>query len=598
MNLRDELKKDIRALKRDVNQDVRGIVPGRGRAVVPIGINVLSGKQVSMPIEDPEQKGDALSSTHSYIIGGSGTGKTTVLEPIIQGIIRNGNGVIVMDGKGNDLYSRIRDFCAAYGYEDRTILIDPNEPEWSVGINYLELLGDTRPELLAEWVLDALMKFFGEDQEYKPWLQEWGKAALPPLINAGMTLVELFEFVSIQRPAFRNAVLSELHDTFRKNQWAALKSYKPNEQASMLGALRTRATEFNASPILKAMFGQQKTTIDWLKVMNEGGIVLANLGETTKVPGFTGDLIGAAILNQIRMVAPLRTHKKSFFFAVDEFQKFVTQDFADALDLMRSFGLSFLFAHQHRAQLQEKAPQMIRSIDANCRNKMAFAISREDAEHMALELFSGLIHKGAEEIKQEIWQTKLRPIKTHEDIVTDSGASSTSNSSSDYYSEAEAARPAELFTNQLFPTDMVVMNTTGGGGASVSGSGMTTGQSVTRAPWYDYEEYQELSSRQFYSLEEVKERFISWIKAQDDRHAQWRFKNKAPLPIRTVDVDPVIVVDGILDRFKDISRRRYSRPTSEVFEEIDKRVAQYIETSKVKQPTPLRIRSEIEDDWE
>ncbi|MFO0794148.1 MAG: DUF87 domain-containing protein, partial [Candidatus Brocadiaceae bacterium] len=348
---------------------------------IHVGTHVFTGKDLYLPI-------DVLADNHTYVMGTTRVGKSKFFERIARDIIKSGHGLILLDGKG-DLYDDMVNFCALARLDDRTILIDPREQGFSVGINYLEPLGETTPAVLAGLVLEGLMKFFKEDKEVKPWLEEWAPAALQPLIENKFTLLELFEFISLQKPAFRETVLKDLEEEFLKDKWDELKLFRPSEQSNILNVVRTRSSKFWLNPVLKCMFGQQKTTIDWLKVMNEGGIVLANLGGSCALDERTASFVGAAILHQIRTVAPERGKggRKPCFFMVDEFQKFVTSDFATSFDQLLGFGVPFIVGHQHRRQLIDEAPEILDSIDANCWNKFVFSTSRKNAESMAVEIF-------------------------------------------------------------------------------------------------------------------------------------------------------------------------------------------------------------------
>lgn len=573
-------------LKKDISQYFQKLFPSSlKKPTIHIGTNALSGKKLYLPIED-EKKG--LSSTHTYIPGRSGVGKSKFFEGIARDIINVGYGLIVLDGKG-DLYDNLADYCALMNLKDKTILIDPNEDEWSVGINYLELLGDTSPAALAGLILEALKKFFKEDEEYKPWLEEWTPAALVPLIKAKFTLLELFEFLNLQNSAFRETILKELNDTFYTTKWDNfVKDFKLFERAKILNVLKTRASTFWEDETLKAIFGQQKTTIDWLRVMNEGGIVLARLGRTPKLPEKTAGMIGAAILHQITTIAPERGQgeRRPCFFMVDEFQKFATADFADALDRMRGYGIHFILSHQHRSQLEKEAPEILDSIDTNCRNKIVFAISRKDTEDMALELFTGLIHKEAEKVKDEIWQTKYKPVKTYEEITSYHESDISGASSTDSFSGSQAVLPS----GDVIVTDI-------SGGASGDFSAHTSGTNTQQVPWYDYEEFQEVSSRPFFQVEEIKERFIAWVENQDDRHAQWKFKSKKPIPIVTPFIEPVILTETIRRKFKEKVYSRCARPTHEINLEIEQRVQRFLQAKNNTENEQIEPIEHTEEDF-
>lgn len=604
---------------------------------VQIGTHVHSGSKLSLSFED-------FASTHTCILGSTRAGKTKFMEGVLRPIIEHGYGLVVLDGKG-DLYDALVSYLAYLdieknlGLAERTTLIDPNE-DFCVGINYLELMGnDQRPSDLAGLVLEALKKFFKEDNETKVWLEEWGMAALVPLIKAKLTLLEVFEFLNLDDPRFRDEVIKQMGERFYEGKWDRLKGYRRTDQEMRLGAMTTRIDRFWQDETLKAIFGQQKTTINWLKVMNEGGIVLAKLGRTPRVPDRTADLIGRAILHQVTTLAPDKNKQRPFFFVADEFQKFATSDFSEALSLMKGFGVSFILAHQFREQLAKESLEILRSIDTNCDNKLVFRCSYEDAESVRGDLFSGEIHTAAEETKDETYQTKFRPVLTYKATISYSKSdnSSQTKSRSDSLSHGKTVgRSVTKFagTAHGLSRGKTLMTTTGAGdgmatstalnaegnpiivqssnqmmssgsaeseaeilisskGVAVSnnesdtvtrgtqkGVADTVGGSATEgislAPFHEQEEYKELTSRSTYPLDEVKERLTALIKNQKRRSMLWKFMDISPFSVTTPTVEPVPMTESILRRFKDTVYAQSALPTERVVKEIEDRVPQFM----------------------
>lgn len=579
MNYDKIIKDHIKNLNNQISKGYQNLsstyLPQSKNPAIQIGTNILSGKKLSLPIEKP-----GLASTHTYILGSSGMGKSKFLERVARDLIQNRYGLLVLDGK-NDLYNDLLDFCCLLRLANKTILIDPNDYEHSVGINYLECLGETSPEALAGMVLEGLKKFFKEDTEYKPWLEEWGPASLIPLINAKFTLLELFYFLRFKDPTFRNVLLQQQEEPFYKAKWDELVGvFREYDQANILNVLKTRASKFWQDRALKYIFGQEKTTIDWLKVMNEGGIVLAKLGNTNKVSPETCRLLGTAILHQLSSLASSRPQgkRRPFFIMADEFQRFITPDIADSLDRLRGFGIYFILSHQNRGQVEKEDPYLLDSIDSNCLNRIIFHISPKDARVEMENLFAGMIRTDRpQDVKEEVWQTKLRPIKTYEDIQADSYIESSGDISVSVSGESVTPRPE----GGILGSDLIITTTSSQSEGAHKNKGI--GQTLIRAPWYDYEEYQELTNRTYYLLEEIREKYIAWIERQDERKAQWRFLNKKPLPIITPYIEKAIVIEPIRQYFKKEIYTQSCRPTEIVNQEIEERVKKFLEANKAEE---------------
>jgi hypothetical protein len=319
---------------------------------------------------------------------------------------------------------------------------------------------------------------------------------------------------------------------------------------------------------------------------------------------------------------------------VDEFQKFVTSDFADALERMRGYGISFILAHQHRDQFMKEAPEVLRSIDSCCLNKVIFTVARKDAEDLAVDIYSGKIHEGAEEVKDEVWHKGFRPVKKYEKIVgySESGSSShttsasqgwshgrttgrttgTSRSSGSVSSFATVAGMGRSYApdSSYNPTFTTTQSYSDGWGlvenvsesvtesesetfthseseGEADSKGQAKGWSVSSVPIHEYEEYQERGGRTFRGLEEVKERYIAQVKNQPARHAHWKFKANDPVRLVTPTVEPVYVTKTAKGRFTEAVYVQSARPTAEVIREIEGRVDRFLKLAEASRSSSM-----------
>lgn len=84
-----------------------------------IGQNALSGRAVSI---DPKRL-----RSHSLIVGGTGRGKSKLMELLIRYHLQQGHGMLVLDPHGY-LYEDILAYATAAGYRNALILVNANEP--------------------------------------------------------------------------------------------------------------------------------------------------------------------------------------------------------------------------------------------------------------------------------------------------------------------------------------------------------------------------------------------------------------------------------------------------------------------------------------
>ena len=540
---------------------------------IHLGKNLLSGRKISLPFEELKN--------HMHILGRTRQGKSKLLESIARDIIKSGYGLLLMDGKG-DLYDDLVKFCVLLRQEKKTLFVDPNDTKYSPGINYLELFDEGEaPGTHAKIVMEGMKKIFGQQDEYKAWLEEWGQASLVPLIREKQTLLELYHFMSVVNSEFRESLIQKTGDGFLKVKWEDFARMPNKDQIQMTNVLRTRASEFWYTPAIKYMLGQKKTTINWRKVMDTGGVVLCNLGISKMAPAGLSNFLGTILLHQIIYNAYERPKgkRRPFFIIVDEFNRFACDDFCEALDRLAGYEVYLILANQYNEQIKEMNPQLFRSVMANCLNKVSFSISREDAETMALELFTGYIR--GDIIKDEIRQTKFRPVETTREI----------NAHADGVALGDVQGRVDS-TGYVFYPDSTGIGSSQTGQATThsSSGGSTSSNSKSVVPWYEYKEFEEVSGRSFFGLDEILEKFISQIVTQTPRHAQLKIGQRKPIPIETAFVKEVTVrekdvgalKEKIYNKVIDDQGTPYGRLTTELEKEIEGRIEKFLKISRAK----------------
>jgi hypothetical protein len=128
----------------------------------------------------------------------------------------------------------------------------------------------------------------------------------------------------------------------------------------------------------------QPTTIDFRKLMDEGGIFLASLaGLETQIEAET---IGALLISQIQMAAMSRAdlpkeQRQPFYLAVDELQNFTTSSLSQVLSEARKYGLSLTAANQFLAQLEGDT---LDAILGNVGTMILFQVGPQDARRLQL----------------------------------------------------------------------------------------------------------------------------------------------------------------------------------------------------------------------
>jgi hypothetical protein len=318
---------------------------------------------------------------HMYIIGKTGTGKSTFLENMIVQDIQNGHGLAFIDPHGGSA-KKLLDYIPEWRMND-VIYFDPSDLEFPIAFNPLEDPGPEKRHLVA----DGLMSVFK-----KIWPEAFS-GRMEYILNT--TMMSLLEYpdstiLSINRiltdKDFRKRVVASVTDSAVKNAWDELMKWDDKRWSEAVAALINKVGQFSTNPIIRNIIGQSKSTFDFRKAMDERKIVIINLSK-----GMIGEqnapLLGAMLITKIYLAAMSRADLPShviekappFYFYVDEFQNFANESFASILSEARKYKLCLTIANQFIAQMEETIRD---AVFGNMGTTVAFRVGTLDAEFM------------------------------------------------------------------------------------------------------------------------------------------------------------------------------------------------------------------------
>jgi len=443
-----------------------------------------------------------------HVIGRTGKGKSKLLEWMIREDIKAEprRGLLVLDPHG-DLYRAVLRWMIAERVDRRRLLlVDLNQMDWSVGLNYLDEPGMT-PDWIAGRAEEGIAKVFGDERpETMPILRNWLRPLIKALILTGLGLSEGRLFMD--NTAFRNAVKKAIKDADPDlyDIWEAYESDRKTQEIARM-AVRNRVMPF-ATEEMRAVVGQERNTINWRQVMDEGMVVLANLA-AERVSAQSQQMLGVIMLHQVVSAAKRRPEgrRRRFYVYCDEFQNYVTEEFGRSLVEMRKFAVSFVLAHHYLGQIERAGDWVLRSIITQPEIRVVFDPGgRDDAEVLARELFTGTSELTGSRVKDELYRTFFEPTIVREDVES----MTESDTSGDSYSH-------------------------------------TTSVTYSTIPVTHHKERRELASRTYRSLEEEREKTVGWLLTQRDRHALLHIRGKRPMRM----VTPEVKAPGVTERFQE-----------------------------------------------
>src|SRR5262252_9204865 len=319
---------------------------------------------------------------HVYIVGKSGSGKSTVLFNLAMHDITAGEGVAVVDPHG-DLAEAVAD-CIPPSRTNSVCYLDAGDPERPVGFNPLANIPPERRALAASGIVSAFKHLWHES--WGPRLEHFLFHGIMALLSApGATLIELPRLYTDER--YRAAVVARVRDPITARFWnQEYLQYDPRYRSEAAAPILNKAGQFAASPALRAILGQVSPKFDLSHVMDHRQILIANLAKG-QIGEQAANLLGSLLVSHLQLVAMGRSalapeERVPFFAHVDEFQSFGSEAFASLLSEARKFAAHFCLGNQYIEQL---APSVRAAVLGNAGTLLVFRISGADAEVLAPE---------------------------------------------------------------------------------------------------------------------------------------------------------------------------------------------------------------------
>lgn len=312
---------------------------------------------------------------HMYIIGKTGTGKSTLIANMAIDDMKKRHGLAVIDPHG-DLSEILLNYIPSYRINE-TCYLDPSDREHPFAINILEVKDPAQAELVASGIISIF---------YKLYAFSWGPRLEHILRNTLLTLAQTPQTTLVDIPRilteknFRHQVIERLNDPVLKNFWLSEFEKMPERlMQEAISPILNKVGQFVSSPSVRAIIGQPRSTVDLEKIMNEGQILILNLSQG-KLGEDNSALLGAMIITKLQLAAMNRSkipeaERKDFFLYVDEFQNFATDSFIKILSEARKYRLSLCLANQYMAQIAEPVQK---AIFGNAGTLISFIVGAED----------------------------------------------------------------------------------------------------------------------------------------------------------------------------------------------------------------------------
>ncbi len=319
---------------------------------------------------------------HVYIIGKTGMGKTALLKNMVYQDIQSGKGIGFIDPHG-EAAEELLDYVPKSRIDD-VLYFNPADLDYPMSFNVMEKVSSEHRHLVASGLMEVFKKI---------WPDVWSARMEYILNNTILALLESegSTLLGVNRmmadPSYRQKIVDNIKDPIVKSFWInEFANYNQRYESEATAAIQNKIGQFISSPLIRNIIGQERSTIDMRKLMDEKKIVIMNLSKG-KIGEDSSRLLGGLLITKLQLAAMSRVdipeeERNDFFLYVDEFQNFATESFCNILSEARKYRLSLILAHQYIAQMEESVRD---AVFGNVGTIISFRVGAADAEFLEKE---------------------------------------------------------------------------------------------------------------------------------------------------------------------------------------------------------------------
>ncbi|HVZ11261.1 MAG TPA: hypothetical protein VG941_02515 [Candidatus Paceibacterota bacterium] len=347
---------------------------------ISVGANIFRGAETAIRLDRSDRR------RHLYLLGQTGTGKTTLMKNMMVQDIAAGDGVCFIDPHGTGV-EEILELIPPERAAD-VIVFDPADIQYPLGLNMLEF--DPRFPEQKTFIVNELLSIFQKlflAETMGPMFDQYFRNAVLLLLDDAAhempTLVNIPRVLTDEK--YRREKLTRETNPIVKHFWEqeAEKAGGEAALANMAPYITSKINGFIANEYLRPILSQPHSSLNFREIMDQRKILLVNLSKG-RIGDINANLLGMLIVGKLLMTALSRVDapedsRPDFYLYIDEFQNFTTDSIATILAEARKYRLNLVIAHQYVKQLADKIRD---AVFGNIGSMIVFRVGADDAEYL------------------------------------------------------------------------------------------------------------------------------------------------------------------------------------------------------------------------
>jgi hypothetical protein len=383
-----------------VSGEQAGGLPLRGSLTLPAVLSAWPGAEELCPLALNRHRGEervvrvplAHRFKHVFLLGMTGTGKSTWMLSLLLRDLEAGHGVCLIDPHGelaDELLSRLPENRA-----QDLILVDLANDTASVPMNFLRWRTPRERDLILDDLYSTMDRIYDFHETGGPIFERYFRGALrllmgeDPEAEPRFTLLEVplfFRSDDFRRYLIRRARDGQLEDFVEEaeavNGEHSLQNLAPY--------VTSKFTRFLQDELLRRIVGHGEMRLDWEQVLEEQKVLVLKLGRG-RFGAEAAEMLLGLLMSRFRCAvmgrAGLPAHqRRPFFLYVDEIGSLGRDpNFSQLLSEARKYRVGLVVATQYGKQLSEgRGANLLSAVLGNAGSVLCFRVGVEDAPVLA-----------------------------------------------------------------------------------------------------------------------------------------------------------------------------------------------------------------------